>query len=479
MALETKLVQKLGQSLLMTPQLQQAIKLLQLGRLEYIEAIEKELLENPILEEMKDSEDEYSNQTSSDSSKQKSEDQGTEAPDAPEAKVDWEDYLESFTDSRGMATPKGLTDFDGKPSLEAVATKEENLQDHLLSQLRFFDLKHDEKQVIMEVIGNLNKYGYLCVTNEEIAESCQCSLELVEQATDTVKSLDPAGIGAKDLSECLFIQLDRLGLGEQLAGKIVLKHLDKLEKRKYDSIAKEENVQVEDVYQAIVTIQSLNPRPGRQFSDDPTRYVIPDIYIYKISGEYVISLNEDGLPKLRVSPYYLDVLKSKDSKAKENKAYLNERLKAASWLIKSIHQRQQTIYKVTESIVKYQKDFLDKGVEKLKPLVLKEVADDIGMHESTVSRVTTNKYVHTPQGVFELKYFFTTGIKTMNGDVSSSAIKERIKNLIGAEEPDNPLSDQAIVEILKEEEVFIARRTVAKYRENLNILSSSKRKKFF
>jgi RNA polymerase sigma-54 factor len=270
-----------------------------------------------------------------------------------------------------------------------------------------------------------------------------------------------------------------MGIADSLAAKIVQNHLDKLEKRKYDQIAKIEQVAVDEVYAAVNAIQGLEPRPGRPFNEEAIRYVVPDIYVYKVGQDYVITLNEDGLPKLRVSPYYLQLLKSKDAENLPNRTYLQERLKAATWLIKSIHQRQQTIYKVTESIVKFQRGFLDFGIKKLRPLTLKDVADDISMHESTVSRVTTNKYVHTPQGVFELKFFFTTGIKTAGGDVSSSAIKEQIKTIIAAEDPQNPISDQQIVDMLKKENMDIARRTVAKYRESLGLPSSAQRKKPF
>ncbi|MBN8548004.1 MAG: RNA polymerase factor sigma-54 [Deltaproteobacteria bacterium] len=487
MGLETKLVQKLSQSLLMTPQLQQAIKLLQLGRLEYKEAIEKELLENPILEEVKEDED-FDPRKQADRPEPEVEAAASPEPQIEaeqpakgdqEAKVDWEDYLESFIDSRGSATPKGQNDSEDRPPLEATLTREESLQEHLLEQLRHVELSDEERSIAMHIVGNLDKDGYLCGSVEELAQDCQLDVESVKSVLETVRSFDPPGVAASDLGQCLLIQLDQMGLSEALESRIVRDHMDKLEKRKYDQIAKAENVSVETVYKAVTTIQGLEPRPGRPFADDTTRYVIPDIYVYKVGGEYVISLNEDGLPKLRVSPYYLELLRRNDADNLPNRTYLNERLKAASWLIKSIHQRQNTIYRVTESIVKFQREFFDSGIEKLKPLVLKDVADDIGMHESTVSRVTTNKYVHTSQGIFELKFFFTTGIKTAGGDVSSSTVKDKIKNLIAAEPPDDPISDQKIVEILKQQNIDIARRTVAKYRETLGILSSSKRKKLF
>ncbi len=287
------------------------------------------------------------------------------------------------------------------------------------------------------------------------------------------------GVAAKDLRHCLLIQLENMGLGQGLEAKIIRDHLDKLEKRRYDLIAKQEQVSVDDVSKAVGNIRRLEPRPARQFADDSTRYITPDIYVYRVGEEYVISLNEDGLPKLRVSPYYLKLLRNDEADNVPNKNYLNERLKAATWLIRSIHQRQQTIYKVTESIIKFQRDFLDHGISRLKPLVLKDVAEDIGMHESTVSRVTTEKYVHTPQGVFELKFFFTTGLKGGDGDVSSSSVKERIKAMIQGESNEAPVSDQQIVELLKQEGIQIARRTVAKYREGMGIESSAQRRRPF
>ncbi len=501
MGLEARLVQKLSQQLLMTPQLQQAIKLLQLGRLEYKEALEKELLENPILEESKDSEEFNASGDQSDlpadsqafdsgsgesGSTGESEIPPTEFSEQTENKplddknqVDWEGYLDQFSDYRGSATPKGLIDHEDRPSVEATLTKAESLEEHLISQIRFTEIDGQGERIALHVIGNLDKDGYLCSSKEEIAQTCGCSSSEVERVVKLIQNLDPPGVAARDLKECLLIQLDTMGLTETLEAKIVRDHLDKLEKRKYDLIAKAEQVAIEQVYKAVTAIQNLEPRPGRSYTDETIRYIVPDIYVYKVGSEYVISLNEDGMPKLRVSSYYLQLLKSGESENLPNKAYLNERLKAAQWLIKSIHQRQQTIYRVTESIVKFQRDFLDHGITRLKPLVLKAVADDIGMHESTVSRVTTNKYVHTPQGVFELKYFFTTGIKTDSGDISASSVKERIKNIILAEPADRPISDQEIVDLLKKENITIARRTVAKYRESLGILSSSKRKRLF
>jgi RNA polymerase sigma-54 factor len=485
MALEAKLSLKLGQSLLMTPQLQQAIKLLALGQLEFKDAIEQEMLENPILEEMgRNSEDSSKSDSQSagedfasmaQESAQASENSKMESP-----QVDWEDYLERFTDARGTASPKGLVDFEDRPSAESLMTKSESLVEYIIQQIRMTQVESNDQEIVLQIVGNLDKDGYLCLSYEEIAEQCGCSVEDVQRVMSIFRNFDPPGIGARNLSECLLIQLDHLGMGDGLAARIVSNHLDKLEKRRFDQIARQEAVEIEKVYEAVTSIQGLEPRPARNFSDDNARYITPDIYVERDGADFVISLNEDGLPKLRISPYYLKLLQDKADANVPNKAYLQERLKAASWLIKSIHQRQNTIYKVTESIVKFQREFLEHGIDKLKPLVLKEVADDIGMHESTVSRVTTNKYVHTPQGIFELKFFFTSGIKSAAGaDVSSSSVKERIRQLIAAENEKDPVSDQYLVEVLKKENIDIARRTVAKYRESLGILSSSKRKKVF
>jgi RNA polymerase sigma-54 factor len=485
MALEIKLSQKLSQSLLMTPQLQQAIKLLQLGRLEYKEAIEQELLENPVLEEIIEESNQNSDKSNNESGRELNDNEySTEVTvkesieaqnDSP---VDWSVYEENFNDYSNKTISKN-NDSEDRPSLEATVSNPQTLTEHLLSQLRFHELNEIELKIALNVIGNLDRSGFLCTSLDEIAMFCKVSNQEVEKVLNIIQSLEPVGIAARNLPECLLIQLDNMGLSDSLASKIISDHLTQLENRKYDQIAKVQGTSVNQVYDAIKLIQKLEPRPAKDFANETTRYVVPDIYVYKDGEEYVVSLNEEGLPRLRVNPIYLNMLNENNDSDTPNKQYLSERMKSAQWLIKSIHQRQHTIFRVTESIVKFQKDFLDYGIEHLKPLVLKEVADDIGMHESTVSRVTTNKYVHTPQGVFELKFFFTTGIQTGEGNISSSSVKEKIKNLVAQEDPKNPISDQQIVETLQKEGLQIARRTVAKYREGLGILSSSKRKKLF
>jgi RNA polymerase sigma-54 factor len=488
MALENKLLQKMGQSLLMTPQLQQAIKLLQLGRLEYQEAIERELLENPFLEEVPEGfearatpsapEQDGANPTilSGPLSPAEGEEPQRESNSA-EPRADWDDFADSFTDYQGSASAKGPSNFDDRQPPEIVSTHTESLEHHLLRQVRLQDFSPLDSLIARNIAGNLNRDGLLECSHEEIAEACSCSVEDVAAVADMLRFFDPVGCCTTSLKECLLTQLESMGLADGIESRIIHHHLEKLEKRKFDQIAKAEGITLDDVARAIATIKSLEPRPGRPFSDETVRYIVPDAYILKVGNDLVVSLNEDGIPRLKINSSYADLLKDGGAAAADSKAYLTERARAASWLIKSIQQRQQTIYRVTESIVKFQRAFFEHGVSHLKPLVLKDIADDIGMHESTVSRVTTEKYVSTPQGLFELKFFFTSGIKTAGGaDVSSSSVKDQIKNIISAESPQNPISDQQIVEILKAKNIDIARRTVAKYRETLGIPSSSQRK---
>ena len=484
MGLETKLVQKMGQSLLMTPQLQQAIKLLQLGRLEYKEAIERELLENPALDEMREEvqahglpvpEQQPNEPTilSNPNTSGTSDDSLGNSPTV-EPKADWDDFSDAFSDYQGTASAKGQSDFEDRPYQEVASCSAESLDQHLLNQVRLYDFSEQDRLIAQHITGNLDRDGYLECTHEEIAAAASCDVEDVSMVADTLRFFEPVGTCTRSLQECLLTQLEFRGLGDSIESRIIKNHTDKLEKRKYDQIAKAEKVPLEEVARAIRSFRTLDPKPGRAYSDETTRYVVPDVYVQKVGNDWVITLNEEGIPRLRISPYYSELLKEPDS---GNKTYLTERLRAASWLIKSIQQRQQTIYRVTESIMKFQRPFLEHGIDKLKPLVLKDIADNIEMHESTVSRVTTEKYVHTPQGIFELKFFFTSGIKTSNGEISSSSVKERIKGIIAAEPPANPSSDQHIVEMLKAEKIDIARRTVAKYRESLGIASSSQRKK--
>lgn len=476
MALEIKLNQKLSQSLVMTPQLQQAIKLLQLGRQEYLEVIEKELLENPVLEDAREDLEE-GEQPPLKQEKSEPETLPSDARSGDQSEYQdclYEESLYSYTGGSNTFDPQ-----DSRSPLETMVSQPEGLDSHLLWQLRTSDATSEEQDIAVAIFGNIDRNGYLCCSVSEIAQLINVPVEKVEQVLKLVQTFDPPGIAARDLQECLMVQLEQQGLSDTLSARILQEHLTKLENHKYDLIAKEENVALESVYDAVRHIRSLEPRPGRPFADEAPIYITPDIYVRKVGDKYLISLNESGMPRLRINEQYKEIFSKSNCPEKSDREYVQECVKSAFWLIKSVHQRQQTIYKVTESIMKFQYEFLEKGIAGLRPLILKDVAEEVGMHESTVSRVTTNKYVHTPQGVFELKYFFSPGLRAGNGEISAESVKERIRDLISKEDNQKPLSDQALVKLLKGEGIDIARRTIAKYREMMGILSSSKRKKLF
>ena len=331
------------------------------------------------------------------------------------------------------------------------------------------------------IIGSLDKDGYLPLQLEEIAFLADTwpDVEIVARVLARVQECDPPGVAARGLAECLLIQLRQLGAADDsLPARIVRDYLPMLESRRFDRLARELGVPIEQIAEATKVISVLEPKPGRDFGDSDTRYVTPDVYVTKVGDDYVVTLNEEGLPRLRVSSFYRRMLGQNGSP--EARGYIQEKMRAAAWLIKSIHQRQRTLYMVTSSIVKFQHDFLEGGVAFLRPLVLKDVANDIGMHESTVSRATAGKYVHTPQGTFELKYFFTSSLRGGQGsEVSAESVKEKIRGIIAKEDAKKPLSDQYIAELLGKEQIDIARRTVAKYRELMGILPSSKRKQVY
>lgn len=475
MALELKQSLKLSQQLIMTPQLQQAIRLLQLNRMELAEHCLAEMMENPMLEESVDVDE----KTNEEREKLKTNDDQVKEVDPSTGEgtddINWENYLNSQRfETRGdrMAV---MRDDDG-PTFEANFSRASTLSQHLLSQLQLTKMIAADRDIGEAIIGNLDDDGYLRLGVEDIAEKMNVDVEDVEAVLGKVHELDPVGVGARSLKECLLLQARNLNEDQELITYIIENHLGDLEKRNYAKVMREAKASKARVNRAIRQILSLEPKPGRQFYDESANYITPDIYIYHVNGDYVIVQNDDGLPRLRISKLYQSVL-SEVKVADGAKEYINEKLKSALWLIRSIHQRQRTIYKVTESIVKMQREFLDNGVKDLKPMVLRDIAADIGMHESTVSRVTTSKYVHTPQGLFELKFFFNAGIKRVHGtSVASEAVKEKIRELVQKENHSNPYSDQELVELLRKGNIDIARRTVAKYREMLGILSSSKRK---
>ena len=490
MALETKLYQKMTQQLVMTPQLRQAIKILQVSRTELETLIDEELTQNPVLEdgvEGKDNGDtpataadpQFDGVVATTTDGATPEAASTETP-RDLGEIDWKDYWDNHENEFHSlrAAEAESEDDDRRPSFENVLSRTPELAEHLRWQLHLSDLSSHQQEIGEIIIGNLDVEGYLDSNVEEIANLASVSPDEVLAVLRRLQEFDPPGVCARDLRECLLIQLVQLGVGDSLAARIVRDHLSTLESRRFEKLARDLAVTVEAVVDASKVIASLEPKPGRNFGDGEIRYVVPDVFITKIGDEYVITLNDDGLPRLRLSYSYRRMLEGNPGVDVKN--YLAEKKRAAEWLIKSIQQRQRTMYLVTQSIVKFQREFFERGVSGLRPLVLRDVAGDIGMHESTVSRATSNKYVHTPQGTFELKFFFTSSLRGGAGeDVSAESVKQRIRELIDKEDAKHPLSDQSIAETLGREGVDIARRTVAKYREMMGILPSSRRKSPF
>ena len=473
MALQLRQSLILAQQLIMTPQLQQAIKLLQLSRMELLETVNQEMETNPMLEE----------QPVEEADEERGLEEGGDKPEPiisevtvkenAREDVNWENYLSEY--NTGWAE----SPYQAKEIIPFESTKSEktSLYSHLTWQLNMSSFKDVQREIGIHIIGNLDSDGYLKISLEEISEITGHSQEGVTKTLGLIQKFDPVGVAARNIQECLLIQAGFQDLGGTVVEKIILNHIDKLENKKYDLIAKSLSIPLEEVLSAVSIITNFEPKPGRRYNDEETIYISPDIYVFKVGDDYEIALNEDGLPKLRINAYYREILASKDSYQDGTRQYIQDKLKAAAWLIKSIHQRQRTIYRVTESLVRFQRAFFDKGIAYLKPLVLRDVAEDIEMHESTVSRVTTSKYVHTPQGLFELKYFFNTAVNSIDGQsVSSESVKEHIKNIIKSENKAKPYSDKEVADMLKPLNISVARRTVAKYRETLRILPSRKRK---
>ncbi len=484
MALALRQQLKLTQQLLMTPQLQQAIKLLQLSRLELADTIRQEIEQNPLLEEISPGDTDYEISPESLSATE-------ETSDIPEPEktgevnmenvssmreINWEEDYANYYDA-GFSFSKETPDRARLSQIDFL-TKETNLQSHLQWQLSHSELDSELQDAGLFVIGNLNHNGFLDVTVEDITREIDCDEETARRAITIIQDMDPAGVAATNVQESLLLQLKRLDLEDTLAAEIIKDHLHSLELKNYRAIAKAVKRPIKEILAAIKVITGLNPYPGEQYSERDVHYIIPDVFVHMVGDEYLIVLNDEGLPRLKVSSAYEEIVGSNSGASVETKTYVKEKLRDALWLIKSMQQRQRTIYKVVDSLLKFQKDFFERGVEHLKPLVLRDVAEDIEMHESTVSRVTTNKYMHTPQGIFELKYFFSTALPQRNGEsVSAESIRQRIKAMIKNENPDKPLTDNAISNILSGENIKVARRTVAKYREQLGILPVKHRRK--
>jgi RNA polymerase sigma-54 factor len=467
-ALETKLLLKTTQKLVMTATLQQAIKLLPLSRLELIQKVHQEILENPFLEEV-------ATQETSDTELANAELPQETSQDSEEFEVDWEAYLQDFSSPDYVPTVSKEV-----PSLEATLKSETSLAEHLLWQLSL--TVHDEldKQIGTYLIGNIDDDGYLQCQLEEVAKVFGVEEEQISAVLEIIQSFDPPGVGALDLQESLLIQLHHLEMDDSLAWKIVRQYLAQLDERYFQKIAKSFGVTINEVIAAVGLIRTLDPKPGSRFNSPRVEYIVPDVVVVKVDDDYQVILNEDGMPSLRINALYQNVLRQNDGMQSDTREYLEEKFRSAIWLMKSVEQRRQTLLRVTKSLCKFQREFLDKGLAYLKPLVLKDVADDIGMHESTVSRVTTNKYVYTPQGIFELKFFFHSGLESLDGDAMSSvSVKDIIRKAVAAEDARKPLTDQQLMMILEAKGVKIARRTIAKYRTELHIAPASRRKRLF
>ncbi len=472
MAIQQKLHTKLVQKLILTPSLQQAIKLLPMSTLELADLLNQEMVENPLLEEVPTEDLQPAEQTQEKA--QAEEAKQTEKGDTWDD-ADYDYFFGDYLDEGYR--PRTPTEVKELPPIENTLSTAASLADHLEWQLSLQTDDDKLKEIGDAIIGNLDDDGYLVASVDEIAAMGNWSVEDVERALQHVQTFDPIGVAARDLQECLTLQLRHVGLTGTITEKIVTDHLKLLQNHQVPEIARRLGVTVDELKEHIEIVRNLDPKPGSRYNPTQSQYVIPDVYVVKVEDHYEVFLNEEGLPQLRISPVYRRLLDKNTENSDETRAYVKDKFRSALWLIKSVDQRQKTIHKVATSIVNFQKEFLDHGIEYLRPLVLRDVANDIGMHESTVSRVVNNKYMHTPQGVFEMKFFFHSGISSSYGEsVSSVTIKQRIRKIIDNEDPRKPLSDSKIVSILQKEGLILARRTIAKYREELKIPTSNQRK---
>jgi len=473
MAMEMRLNLKMSQKLVMTPILQQAIKLLPLARLELAQLVRQEITDNPVLEEIQEEDTEEEEKKEEEFGQKEESSAPAEETTPQEQEIDWDSFIQNSIDRGGS-----VADYTELPGIEATYKKEPTLTDQLHWQLDLSVENDRDKFIGQCIIGNIQPDGYLCANITEIAEIAQVIEEEVLNILKVIQSFEPTGVAARSLKECLLLQAEALPERIPLIETLIDSHLERLEERYYIKIASEMKISLDKLIQLVAQIKNFNPKPGLEFSSEGIDYVTPDLTVIKGKDGYDISLNDEGVPLLRINPFYQDLLRR--TKEDQTKEYLESKYRAALWLIKSIDQRRQTIYKVGKSITKLQKDFLDHGLSYLKPMVLKDVARDIDMHESTVSRITTNKYIDTPQGIFELKFFFHSGIKSCVGNnLSSIKVKNMIKDAIAQEDQKKPLTDDEMVKILVQKNAKIARRTITKYRKELNIPPASKRKKLF
>ncbi len=461
---------KQTQNLVMTPQLQQSIKILQLSRMELIETIKEEMEINPVLEDEK-----FSSEESFEETGNFDDNQGTGNDKAIE-EMDWSSYFENIAYASFNKQP--VNTLDDTPDFERFSSKKQTLEEYLLWQFRMTEHTPEEFTVAEYIIYNLDKNGYLKLTIEEIKNEFGIEENKIKKLIKKINFLDPVGIAATSLQEAILLQMEFFGCDNEIAKDIIKNNIKFLENKNIKTLSKIYNVSDNEILEVIKVINEFEPRPARNYRVDMVQTIIPDVYVYKKGVDYVIVLNDDGIPKFRINEEYVKML-TREKKI-DVKKFLQEKVNNAKWLLRSIEQREKTIYKVVESIIKFQRDFFDKGPSFLKPLILRDVAEELELHESTVSRTTNNKYISTPHGIFELKYFFSTGISSSNGgdDLSTRVVMEKIRNLLKDEPADKPYSDEKISEILdREHGIKLARRTVAKYRAQMNILPSSKRKR--
>jgi RNA polymerase sigma-54 factor len=466
---------RLSQRLALTPSLLQKIELLQLNKLELQEMLNQELIENPILEEVLDQENvpELSlDDGSGDETPSLENGAGPKERDSFD-EIDFRYFFDEYLDT-GYKN-REAEDFE-KPSFETFLTRPPSLEEHLNWQLGLSDVKPGIAEIAKHIIGNLNEDGYLIISMEELCQVADCTMEEAIEALGVVQAMDPVGIGARDLRECLSLQLESLDLNESLAYKITQDHLSSLEGHRFKEIAAHTGASFEEVLQAVDCIKHLIPKPGQKYSNQKATYVQPEVTITKVDDEFVVVINDEGMPQLRLNAAYKELLKS-NGVSGETKAFLREKFRSAVDLLRSVNQRKQTIYRVCVCIVNRQRDFLENGSAHLHPMLIKDVANELGVHSSTISRVVTNKYVDTPQGVMELRKFFTMGVENADGEeLSIVQVKLKIKNLIENENRNRPYSDNQIGQMLRADNIFITRRTVAKYREQMQIPGSRERK---
>jgi RNA polymerase sigma-54 factor len=463
-------------ALIMTQRLQQALKLLQVPTLELQQILKQEIMQNPLLEEV-DELTENEDIAKEDSPEEKANEEAEEP--AEEDPIDWSEYMQD-----GALDRTYIPQSEVNPEfLEKVPVTRTTLAGSLMEQLHFLDLRREQMAIAEFLVGSLDERGYLATPLEEVGQATGRPLEECERVLAVVQALEPVGVGARDLRECLLIQLDAKRQKDTLAWRLIHDQFDNLVNRRFPEIARQLKCTVEEVQAAADEVATLNPKPGLEVSAEDPKYVVPDLIVERVDDEYVVLLNDRNVPRLRISAAYESVLREKKSPDKNSvsgktREYIQSKLNSARWLIQTIEQRRRTMIKVMNCIIREQREFFDKGIAFLRPLTLQQVARQIDMHESTVSRVCSGKYVQTPRGVFELKFYFSSGLETEDGeDVSARTAKDIIKTLIEEEDKKEPLSDQRIAELLHERGLRIARRTVAKYREQLNILPARFRRR--